>query len=120
MRRIALFDHVVNNADRKGGHVLVDREGRTWAIDHGLSFHVEPKLRTVLWGWAAQPLDEGDVEALTRLAGALSEGEGLAAQLSGLLSSAEIDALARRVDALIADGRFPVPGPGYPLPWPLF
>ena len=120
MRRIALFDHVINNADRKGGHVLVDRTGRTWAIDHGLSFHVESKLRTVLWGWAAQPLDGGEVAALAGLAGDLSGEGSLAAELGHLLSSDEIGALSGRVDALLAGGRFPVPGPGYPLPWPLF
>lgn len=120
MRRIALFDHVVNNADRKGGHVLVDRTGRTWAIDHGLSFHTEPKLRTVLWGWAAQPLDGGEVADLSDLAHDLSGEGGLAAELRDLLSSDEIAALSDRVDALLAGGRFPAPGPGYPLPWPLF
>lgn len=120
MRRIALFDHVVNNADRKGGHVLVDRDGRTWAIDHGLSFHSEPKLRTVLWGWAAQPLDGGDVAALTRLSTELAGEGGLTVKLRNLLSSDEIDALASRVDSLLESGRFPVPAPGYPLPWPLF
>ena len=120
LRRIALFDHVVNNADRKGGHVLVDRSGRTWAIDHGLSFHVDPKLRTVLWGWAAQPLDGGDVEDLTRLAGELAGEQGLTAELGRLLSSDEIGALLDRVAGLLSEGRFPVPGPGYPLPWPLF
>lgn len=120
MRRIALFDHVINNADRKGGHVLVDRTGRTWAIDHGLSFHVESKLRTVLWGWAAQPLDGGEVAALAGLAGDLSGEGSLAAELLQLLSSDEIDALSGRVDALLTGGRFPAPGPGYPLPWPLF
>ena len=98
----------------------MDRDGRTWAIDHGLSFHAEPKLRTVLWGWAAQPLDGGDVAALTRLATALA-GEGcLAARLRNLLSSDEIAALCSRVDSLLDGGRFPVPAPGYPLPWPLF
>lgn len=120
LRRIALFDLVVNNADRKGGHVLVDRSGRTWAIDHGLSFHVDPKLRTVLWGWASKPLDGGDVAGLRRLAGELAGGDGLAAELGHLLSSDEIDALSARVDALLTEGRFPAPGPGYPLPWPLF
>ena len=69
LRRIALFDVVVNNADRKGGHVLVDTAGQTWAIDHGLSFHTEPKLRTVLWGRAGQPLPEADVQGGTERPG---------------------------------------------------
>ena len=120
LRRIALFDHVINNADSKGGHVLVDQSGRTWAIDHGLSFHSEPKVRTVLWGWAGQPLDGGEVEGLSALARQLSDEADLRADLGLLLSSHEIAALADRLEALLADGRFPVPGPGYPLPWPLF
>lgn len=120
LRRIAVFDHVVNNADRKGGHVLVDAAGVVWAIDHGLSFHTEPKVRTVLWGWAGQPLTADDVAGLERLRRDLAEGGGLGAALSDLLSSAEVEALTDRVDALLATRVFPVPGPGYPLPWPLF
>src|SRR5690606_39931385 len=88
MRRIAVFDHVVNNADRKGGHVLVDAAGVVWAIDHGLSFHTEPKVRTVLWGWAGQPLTADEVAGLERLRRDLAEGGALGAALSDLLSSA--------------------------------
>lgn len=120
LRRIALFDHVINNADRKGGHVLVDAAGVTWAIDHGLSFHTEPKLRTVLWGWAGHALPDEDLADLRRLRGHLTEGDELVETLSDLLSPAEIEALIARVDALLASRAFPVPGPGYPLPWPLF
>lgn len=120
IRRIALLDHVVNNADRKGGHLLIDTDGVVWAIDHGLSFHTEPKVRTVLWGWAGQPLPADDVEGLRRLRSALGDGGTLRIGLGDLLAPAEIDALADRVDALVDGGVFPVPGPGYPLPWPLF
>ncbi|WP_010541767.1 SCO1664 family protein [Dietzia alimentaria] len=120
LRRIALFDVVVNNADRKGGHVLVDTAGQTWAIDHGLSFHTEPKLRTVLWGWAGQPLPEPDLAGLHKVLDGLAAHGSLRDTLSDLLTSAEIEALERRVDGLLTGGVFPAPGPGYPLPWPLF
>ncbi|MCT1516389.1 SCO1664 family protein [Dietzia cercidiphylli] len=120
LRRIALFDHVVNNADRKGGHVLVDTSGLIWAIDHGLSFHTEPKLRTVLWGWAGQPLPPGDLEGLGRVRDGLSGDALLAESLRDLLSPAEVRALGARVTALLDGEVFPVPGAGYPLPWPLF
>ena len=120
LRRIALFDVVVNNADRKGGHVLVDTAGRSWAIDHGLSFHTDPKLRTVLWGWAGHPLPEEDREGLERLRRALAEDDSLRRTLGGLLSPAEIEALCARLDGLLDAEVFPTPGPGYPLPWPLF
>lgn len=120
LRRIALFDLVVNNADRKGGHVLVDTSGVMWAIDHGLSFHVHPKLRTVLWGWAGQPLAADDLAALSGLGGHLAAGGALRDTLIDLLSPAEVAALCSRVTDLVDGEVFPVPGPGYPLPWPLF
>jgi len=120
LRRIALFDHVINNADRKGGHVITDAAGVAWAIDHGLSFHSHPKLRTVLWGWAGQPLPGDHIEGLRRLAGALAGPSELSGELSDLLSSTEITALRGRIDKLLETERFPVPGHGYPLPWPLF
>ncbi|MDV8000216.1 SCO1664 family protein [Rhodococcus sp. IEGM 1408] len=120
LRRIALFDLVVNNADRKGGHVLVDTSGVIWAIDHGLSFHAHPKLRTVLWGWAGQPLSPEDLAALTGLGGDLAGDGALRETLSDLLSPVEVAALCARVTELVDDEVFPSPGPGYPLPWPLF
>lgn len=120
LRRIALLDHVVNNADRKGGHVLLDTSGVIWAIDHGLSFHTEPKLRTVLWGWAGQPLPPEDLAALDRVRGSVGPGGALRGTLTDLLSPEEVSALDERVTALVAHEVFPVPGPGYPLPWPLF
>lgn len=125
VRRVALFDHVVNNADRKGGHLLRAVDGTVWAIDHGLCFHVAPKLRTVLWGWAGRSIPPGDLDALRTLAAALDGPGGdadgsVAAELAELLDPAEVDALRHRVDALVAGGEFPGPGGGYPLPWPLF
>lgn len=120
LRRIALFDHVVNNADRKGGHLLVDESGVIWAIDHGLSFHTQPKLRTVLWGWAGQQLPQAELEGLDRVRRGLTADGALRAALTNLLSTAEIEALGSRTGALVDGEVFPVPGPGYPLPWPLF
>ncbi|AVZ39416.1 MULTISPECIES: SCO1664 family protein [unclassified Dietzia] len=120
LRRIALFDLVVNNADRKGGHVLVDTSGQIWAIDHGLSFHTEDKLRTVLWGWAGQPLPPEDLEALETVRDGLAGDGPLAGALRDLLAPGEVRALEERVAALVEGEVFPAPGPGYPLPWPLF
>ena len=120
IRRIALLDHVINNADRKGGHLLVDTDGEIWAIDHGLALHVEPKLRTVLWGWAGDAISASDVPGLETLAAELAGGGGLCNRLEPLLSTDEIVAIARRVDDLLLTGTYPVPGMDYPLPWPLF
>ena len=119
LRRMAVFDIVVNNADRKGAHVLAMADGRRHGVDHGLTFHVEHKLRTVLWGWMGEELaiDERDgVDCvLSNLAGELGEA------LTGLISDAEIAALATRCDRLRSAGRFPSPhGRMPPMPWPLF
>jgi uncharacterized repeat protein (TIGR03843 family) len=115
--RIAAFDVVVNNADRKAGHCLRGGDGRVWAIDHGVCFHAEPKLRTVLWDLADQRLDAELVADLRRLAGAV-EG-GLAGTLGALLQPDERTALADRARSLARRGRLPRPGPGRSWPWPL-
>lgn len=119
LRRMALFDLVVNNADRKGGHVLVDHSGAVLGVDHGVCFHVEPKLRTVLWGWAGRTLSPDEQDKLDVLRDAL--GAELGAQLSALLTPDEVRATRRRVTGLLAAGHFPRPGPGrMPIPWPPF
>jgi uncharacterized repeat protein (TIGR03843 family) len=119
LRRMALFDIVVNNADRKGGHVLVDGSGAVLGVDHGVCFHVEPKLRTVLWGWMDRPLAAGEREILRSLLASL--GSGLGAQLGELLGAEEVDATAARTDELLRTGHFPRPDPGRtPIPWPPF
>lgn len=120
IRRIALLDLVINNADRKGGHLLADTDGVVWGIDHGLAFHVEPKVRTVLWGWAGDRVPPEDLEGLDRVHRELAPGGGLHGRLSSLLDPQEVSSVADRVTALITDATFPVPGAGYPLPWPLF
>jgi uncharacterized repeat protein (TIGR03843 family) len=128
LRDLAVFDAVVNNADRKGGHVLVMKASTVptrpeeldlRGCDHGVSFHVDTKLRTVLWGWADEPLREQDVTALDRLAAALDGDLGRA--LGSLLTTAETDALLRRVRRLRSVGRMPVPDGSWPaIPWPAF
>jgi uncharacterized repeat protein (TIGR03843 family) len=118
MRTIAAFDVVANNADRKAGHTLLDAGGRVWAIDHGVCFHDEPKLRTVIWDFAAEPLPEPLVADLGRLCGRLRGGE-LAARLEELLSPVELRALRARAERLAERAVFPEPEGGRPYPWPL-
>lgn len=121
LRRMAVLDIVANNADRKGGHVLAPRDGGPLlGCDHGLTFHVEPKLRTVLWGFAGRGLRAAEREPLQRVVAELSGG-GLAASLRGLISPAEIAAARRRATSLLRTGRFPEPGRSRsPIPWPAF
>lgn len=119
LRRMAVFDVLVNNADRKGGHILALPGGHRHGVDHGVTFHVEDKLRTVLWGWVGEPLDPDELAGVERvradLAGALGE------QLSALLAEAELTALAARCEELLETRRFPAPGGDMPaVPWPLF
>ncbi len=120
LRRMATFDAAINNTDRKGGHILpVDGGNHLHGVDHGVTFSVVPKLRTVLWGWRGQPLAPDEVGGLERLRDAL-HGE-LGVQLRDLLRPGEVKATARRVDALLADGRFPFPSQTWPaVPWPPF
>ena len=119
LRRMAVLDIVINNADRKGGHVLPLRNGQVLGVDHGVSFHVEGKLRTVLWGWAGDPLSAEETSVLTRLTEQL-DGE-LGSRLSALLTGAEVRATRHRLDGLLAVGRFAIPVEGWPsIPWPPF
>jgi uncharacterized repeat protein (TIGR03843 family) len=120
LRRVALFDAVINNADRKGGHLLVTADGHLYGIDHGVTFAVEDKLRTLLWGWADEPLTEAELAALAELAAALeAPPHPLRAALADLLDEAEVAATAARVRELRATGRFPAPAQDRPaVPWP--
>lgn len=115
----ATFDVVVNNADRKAGHVIEDAAGRLWGVDHGVSFHTEEKLRTVIWHLAERPLDAESKEGLLRLRAALDEGGGLGEELTVLLSQRESAAALQRVERLLRSRRLPAPGSDYHLPWPL-
>jgi uncharacterized repeat protein (TIGR03843 family) len=115
LRRMATFDVVANNADRKGGHCLIDAEGHVWGIDHGLCFHVEPKLRTVIWDFAGEPVADEDREDLQRLA-----RSGLPRALTVHLHDDEVVALQRRIERLIKKGRLPHPANDHhAYPWPL-
>jgi uncharacterized repeat protein (TIGR03843 family) len=115
VRPFAAFDAVINNADRKAGHVIEDAAGKLWAVDHGVAFHVEPKLRTVIWTYADQPLTEEVKTGLTRLAGSPS----LRGRLDDLLAPEETAATFRRIESLLNNGCFPAPTTSRPLPWPL-
>lgn len=118
-RVFAAFDAVINNADRKGGHVIEDADGRLWAVDHGVTFHVEPKLRTVIWDYAEQELGAAARGGLEKLSESFESDDGLASELEGLLAPEEIEATRARVASLLELGRFPVPETDRPLPWPL-
>jgi uncharacterized repeat protein (TIGR03843 family) len=117
LARMAVFDAVINNADRKGGHILSTVDGEVYGVDHGVSFHVEDKLRTVLWGWADEPLPGEAVEALTALRREL-DGR-LGTDLAAHLTRRELTALCRRVESLLRTRMFPAPSADWPaLPWP--
>lgn len=118
LARMAAFDAVVNNADRKGGHVLADAADRLWAIDHGVTFSSEDKLRTVLWGWSGQEIPADVLRDLAGLAEALADDRD---EVDRFLNVAERSALRGRVDDLLQDGCFPLPSPDWPaVPWPVF
>jgi uncharacterized repeat protein (TIGR03843 family) len=119
LRRMAVFDIVVNNADRKGAHILPMADGHRHGVDHGLTFHVEHKLRTVLWGWLGEELNADELDGIDRVRSRL--GGELGDALDGALDDLEIAALAARCDRLRSEGRFPAPRGEMPaVPWPLF
>lgn len=116
---VAAFDVITNNADRKAGHFLKATDGHVWVVDHGLTFHTEPKLRTVVWDFADQPLPEAMQTDLRRLQETLRDPNSpLATQLARLISPAEMKVFRRRVTQLLRAGRFPLPGPGRCVPFP--
>jgi uncharacterized repeat protein (TIGR03843 family) len=116
LRTICAFDIVANNADRKSGHCLLGEDGHIWAIDNGLCFHRDPKLRTVIWDFAGEPVPEDLKHDLAELT---SSADATAA-LRELLSAQEVSALRKRARTLVQVGRFPVPDPhSYHYPWPL-
>ena len=114
LRRMAVFDCLANNADRKGGHIL-GSGGRVFGVDHGICFHVESKLRTLLWGWAGSELTDGERVLIAR-----ARDDGPAA-LAELLSDDEVDAMVRRAEALLRRGTLPRARGEWPsIPWPPF
>ncbi|GAA3823518.1 SCO1664 family protein [Nocardioides panacisoli] len=119
LRRLAVVDVLLNNADRKGGHVLAMPDGRRLGVDHGVTLHHERKLRTVLWGWAGEPLTVEEVEVVDHVRAAVRGGLG--ERLEQHLTDLELTALERRCERLLAIGRLPQPGRGWPaIPWPPF
>ena len=120
LQRMALFDLLVNNADRKGGHCLLDGAGHVWGIDHGLTFHQVPKLRTVIWDYVGEPFPEGLVADLERVRGDAARVGAIERALAPLLSAAEIEALWARWDRLMALPCYPQLDPYRNVPWPPF
>ncbi len=122
LRRIAVFDAIVNNTDRKAGHLLPVPGGHLHAVDHGVTFSIEPKLRTVLWAWEAEPFDADEIAGFVRVQAALGTAEApgpLADSLAELLFVDEIEATRVRIGDLVATGVFPSPNPEWPaIPWP--
>lgn len=118
IRQLCAFDCLINNADRKSGHALKGLDGRLWAIDHGICFHYEPKLRTVLWDFVGERLPPEVLRALCAFRERLDGSDGLTRLLDDLLEKNELRALRRRLDRLIDAGAFPSPGPGPNVPWP--
>ena len=117
LRRMAVLDLVLNNTDRKGGHVLAMPDGHRFGVDHGVCFHVDDKLRTVLWGWAGEPLWPGELGTLRELRAALHGSLG--DELAPLLSDEEIAATVARTDRALGSGTFPLPSADWPsIPWP--
>ncbi|WP_202863020.1 SCO1664 family protein [Ornithinimicrobium murale] len=120
---MAVLDVVLNNADRKGAHLVRDADGHLWGFDHGLTLHADEKLRTILWGWAGASLPDADVERLQHLREALGGGHAnqSVATISELISPEELDALKYRVESLLTTLVFPeLPVDRYPLPSPLW
>lgn len=119
LRWVSLFDAVINNTDRKIGHLLPDKSGHLFVCDHGVTFHEDDKLRTVLWQWANQALAPKEITALKRLESLLEAEE--VPELIELISDEEIAALRHRISQLLATGKFPIPNPEWPhIPWPPF
>jgi len=116
--RMAVFDVLINNADRKGGHVLRGVDGGIYGVDHGVCLHVEDKLRTVLWGWAGKPLDDNTLDTVAKLSDALASPLGDA--LGEHITSAEIAALHLRARVLLDNPVMPAPDRHRPIPWPAF
>lgn len=117
LQRVALFDYIINNADRKGGHCLLDKQGTIWAIDHGVSFHTQLKLRSVIWEFAGERIPQQLQEDIQNFADCLATNE-LNRVLLELLDEREVQALRKRTRMLLETGIYPHPGPDISYPWP--
>jgi uncharacterized repeat protein (TIGR03843 family) len=119
LRRIAAFDYIINNADRKGGHCLLDAQNHVWGIDHGIGFHTSPKLRTVIWDFAGQAIPEAILADISGMCGQIEDSTSrLRFELDRLLADAEMNALIARIRRILQRREFPRPGPGPNYPWP--
>lgn len=119
LRPIALFDAVINNTDRKGGHILKDPKEKLWLIDHGVCFHAEPKLRTVVWDFAGQQFSPEDRDQLNLLKNELEPGTTVRIGLDNFLSLREVQAMSARIDQLLQANIYPLPASErYAVPWP--
>lgn len=119
LRPAALFDLLINNADRKSGHILIDEEDHIWLIDHGVCFHDEYKLRTVVWDFVGETISDALLQSIEALQAELKPGRELYGRLCSSLAESEITALDRRAASILQNPVFPSPGPGRPYPWPL-
>ncbi len=121
LRRIAVFDALINNGDRKGGHLLPDANGAIWGIDHGVTFAVSGKLRTVLWQWRGEVIPDVLLSDVEQWLGEWDAGAQWLGQLMALLSAEEMAALRARADELLLTRTHPEPSPDWPpIPWPPF
>lgn len=119
LRPVAMFDAIINNTDRKGGHILLDPDKNIWLIDHGICFHAQPKLRTVVWDFAGESISEETRQQIGKLKKELGMGGGLREQLSDYLAPREIQAIAGRIEDLLESGMYPRPADRrYSYPWP--
>lgn len=118
LKKIAIFDLIINNADRKGGHILKDEKGKIWIIDHGVTWHKENKLRTILWGWIGENFSSDDINLLELARFEISKWSE---DGSTLLSAEEIKAAMNRIEVVLEQGKFPEPSKDWPaIPWPIF
>jgi uncharacterized repeat protein (TIGR03843 family) len=122
LRRMAVFDVLISNADRKGGHILVGLDGHVYGVDHGVSLHVDDKLRTVLWGWAGKPIDDETLATVDDLRARLNDGldDELGDELRSHITKREVTALRLRAEALLENPLMPAPDRRRPIPWPAF
>ena len=116
--RICAFDVIINNADRKAGHCMLGSDGHIWTIDHGLTFHVQPKLRTVIWDFVGEPVPEWIIKDMQELSKRFEDSGGLRQRLASILAPEEVETLQSRVEALLKRPVFPPPGLRRAVPWP--
>jgi|SRR5579864_606812 len=118
-KTMAAFDVIVNNADRKSGHCLLDGEGHIWGVDNGLTFHALPKLRTVIWEFGGEEIPPALRRDADRLARDIADRKAWVGELQSLISGPELKALANRARRLAQEGRYPQPTSRWAYPWPL-